>query len=144
MSHHAARAEKLQNAIDVAGLALAAVCLLHCLALPLLVLLGPIFGSGLLTGPAFHQWMLLVVAPTAMVALLLGCRRHKDKAVFLLGASGLAALVLGIVIGHEIASESFERIATLLGGALLTGGHSRNYLLCRRASCDHAGEGEGH
>lgn len=130
--------------MDMAGLTLAGICLLHCLTLPLLVLLGPIFGSGFLTGPAFHQWMLLVVAPTAMVALLLGCRRHKDKAVLLLGASGLAALVLGIVIGHEIASESFERIATFLGGVLLTGGHSRNYLLCRRASCDHGDPGPEH
>ena len=41
------------------------------------------------------------------------------------------------MVGHELAGETGERLLTVLGAAVLSAGHIRNFRLCRRADCEH-------
>jgi MerC mercury resistance protein len=72
--------------------------------------------------------------PSSVVALTLGCRRHRDVWVLGLGTAGLGLLVVGVALGHV---EYWERPMTLGATALIVMAHARNYRLCRRDGCDH-------
>jgi hypothetical protein len=83
----------------------------------------------------FHQRFLWLVLPTSLVALLLGCVRHKDVGVLAFGTVGLALMVLGASLGHKTFGETGERVVILIGGLTLSLGHIRNHRLCRKDQC---------
>lgn len=130
-SRHAA-----QQLLDRLAVSASVACMLHCLVTPLLLVVLPVLSSSVLPGEALHRALVLVVVPMSLVALYLGCRRHRDRAVLALGGLGLVLLVGVAVVGEELLGEGGERIGTLLGGAALAAGHLRNYRLCRTDRCE--------
>lgn len=139
---------KWQYALDGVAMSLAGVCGIHCLLMPVLLITFPLLGSSLFTHGAFHQWMLAAVLPTTALAILLGCRRHKDLWVLLLSLGGFALLCFA-AFGHghshhgsEFSTEwpTHESILTSLGGLIMVSGHLRNFLLCRKANKSGADE----
>ncbi|MEM7589565.1 MAG: MerC domain-containing protein [Myxococcota bacterium] len=126
----------LQKSFDVTAVALSVACGIHCAILPIAMVLFPILGSHVLTDEAFHTWMLVGILPTSLIAISLGCRKHKDRAVISLCFAGITALVLTAFFGHDLFGETGERLATTLGGIILIAGHGRNFILCRGAGCE--------
>ncbi|MGI9409943.1 MAG: MerC domain-containing protein [Hyphomicrobiaceae bacterium] len=127
----------LSTTLDKLAVSTSTVCAIHCLCLPLLLAVFPAIGATLFGQESFHQILLWVVIPLSVVGLTLGCRRHKDALVALLGLAGLTVLVLVAVLGHSTLGEVGERTATLVGSCAIAIGHVRNYLLCRGTECDH-------
>ncbi|MCB1691958.1 MAG: MerC domain-containing protein [Pseudomonadales bacterium] len=123
--------------LDALAVFLSGACMVHCLALPLLFTLFPILQGSLLEESYFHMLMLLLVVPTSTIALSVGCRRHKDLATIVLGTIGLVILTITAVFGHELFGYVGERIATTIGGLVLSCAHIRNYLKCREVDCQH-------
>lgn len=123
--------------LDGLAVLLSGTCMLHCLALPLLVTLFPIVQGSLLEERHFHILMLFLILPTSTIALTVGCRKHKDKVTMILGAAGLVVLGVTAMFGHSLFGFSGERIITTLGGLLLASAHIRNFLKCRSVECDH-------
>ena len=64
--------------------------------------------------------------------------KEKFLRVLIGGAAGLVILTFAAVAGHELVGETGERVLTLVGAAVLSLGHLRNYVLCRKAGCDHS------
>ena len=85
---------------------------------------------------AFHVYLLGLVLPLSIVALLMGCRKHRSRMVALLGFAGLTVLVIAASLGHDGLGETGERAATLAGSTLIALGHLRNFSLCRRMDCE--------
>lgn len=129
--------DSARSLLDIAGGAISLVCMVHCLALPLALTLAPTLSVALLDEGPFHMMMLVLVLPTSVVALSLGCRRHRQLPVVLLGAAGLTALFFTAFFGHGLFGVMGERLATALGGLLLAMAHWQNFSACRRASCSH-------
>mgnify|MGYP001971446991 FL=1 len=133
-------------ALDGIAMSLAGVCGIHCLLMPVLLITFPLLGSSFFSHVAFHQWMLMAVLPTTGLAILLGCRQHKDFLVFLLSIGGFALLcVAAYGHGHEHPHASTEwlsreSIITSLGGFVMASAHLRNFLLCRKANQTDSGE----
>ncbi|MCH2155566.1 MAG: MerC domain-containing protein [Opitutales bacterium] len=142
--------------LDSLAIGMSMLCAVHCLLTPLLIVALPIIATTFWVSTNFHLWMLLLVVPTTSLAVFMGCRRHKDDAVFLLGVFGLACLVSITIYemwGHsQIAAggycphcaavaegDLFNAITgfNVLGGVLLASAHTRNFMLCRRARCAH-------
>lgn len=117
---------------DKSAIGLSLLCALHCLVLPLLVVLLPAAVAVRLGGEAFHYWMVFTVVPVSAFALTLGCRRHGRYAIVLVGAAGLVILCLSVAIGHEAWGDAGEKALTLLGASLIALGHLWNYRLCRQ------------
>lgn len=113
-----------------------ALCMLHCLVTPLLLVAVPVISSTFLVDEEFHKTLVTVVLPTSFIALFLGCRRHKDRTVFVLGSLGLIALVSIAYFGHDLLGELGEKVSTVISGAILAFAHIRNYRLCRHDGCD--------
>jgi hypothetical protein len=124
-------------ALDSLGVILSGTCMLHCLALPVLVTLFPIVQGSLLEEQYFHLIMLGLILPTSLIALTVGCRKHKDPVTILLGATGLVTLTITALIGHELFGVLGERIVTTLGGLILASAHIQNYRCCRKENCQH-------
>jgi hypothetical protein len=122
--------------LDRVAIAMSGLCVVHCLAGPLLVVLAPaVLVSFGVSDELFHRLLLLVVVPSSAVGLGLGCRRHKDRAVVGLGLLGLSALCLAAIVGHPTLGEEGERMLTLGGAVVIATAHRRNFRLCRRAAC---------
>ena len=120
---------------DSLGLFAATACMLHCVALPALLVLGATIPTVLAEDESFHQLMLWLVVPAAAVAFGLGCWRHKDRWVLILGSLGVAGLVLSGTVLHDLLNEVSEKGVTVASAALLITAHIRNFRLCRSDSC---------
>ncbi len=144
--------------LDSLAVGMAAICAVHCLVTPLLMISIPVVASTFWAQRDFHLWMVLLVLPTTATAVFLGCRKHKDKVVVILSIVGLSVLTLvafheafaetGVLAGNEAAcshcvTSETSRLLTgsvvlnLLGSVFLSSAHARNYWLCRKAACTH-------
>ena len=124
--------------LDALAMVFSALCLLHCLALPLLVAALPLAASSLVADERFHQWLLLGAVPTSVIALGWGWRRHHDAWVAGFGIAGLLLMVFaafGIQTG--LIDAAGERLLTVIGAIALAAAHLRNYLL-RHHGHDHS------
>ncbi len=117
---------------DRIGIFVSGACLVHCLLLPVVVALLPLFSFS----EALHTWMHPVAAavliPTTLLALRSARRLHGDRAVQLLLWAGLALVVPAAILGHVFTGALSETLVTLAGSLLLIGGHWRNW---RRRAC---------
>ena len=142
-----------QNFFDKTAIGLSFMCTLHCLALPVLLVLLPSVASLQLDNEAFHYWMVLAVLPISLYALTLGCKQHKRLHLLGIGACGLIFLLMPLllheVLGHDellhdvhqhksILEEYGEKVFTVIGAGLIAFGHFRNYRLCQKSKrcCD--------
>ncbi|MGB0413695.1 MAG: MerC domain-containing protein [Coraliomargarita sp.] len=146
--------------VDKLAISMAAICAVHCLLTPVLVVMLPIIATSFFVHQDFHLWMLYLVIPTTSFAIYMGCRKHKDKWVATMSALGLSVLICALVIERQgAAAHSAEEGAACphcvrdvsdepvpmhaaawintLGGLFLASGHVRNFRLCRRAKCSH-------
>ena len=125
-----------QPTLDKAAISLSLLCVIHCLALPALLVAFPFsFASGL-EGETLHSWLLLAIIPISVAALFLGCKKHNRKLVYVLGATGLFLLLSAFFFGHDLLGESGERTLTLLGGIVIVAGHLVNLITCRKVDCE--------
>lgn len=134
------RAYSVRSIADGFGVLASTVCAVHCVIAPTLLVLGTAIPASLLEDEWFHRAMLWVILPAAILAFGLGCRRHRDRWVFVLGGLGLIGIVVAATVLHDVVGESGERVATLASAGLLVAAHVRNFKLCRTVQCDH-GEG---
>jgi MFS superfamily sulfate permease-like transporter len=115
---------KSADLLDGAAVTLSALCLVHCLALPLLVAGLPFlsqFSEGHL-----HAQVLVVVIPLSTVALLIGYRRHRDIRIVLAGVLGMALLVIGATVAHQRLGLTADRLFTITGSLVLGTAHLFN------------------
>ena len=122
---------------DGMAIFLSGACMLHCLALPILVTLFPIVQGSLLDEQYFHLIMLFLILPTSLFALTVGCRKHKDRTTMILGGIGLVVLSFTAIFGHTLFGFIGERVITTLGGLTLAMAHIQNYRCCRKDHCTH-------
>ncbi|MBU2869077.1 MerC domain-containing protein [Colwellia sp. E2M01] len=123
---------------DKFAIGLSMLCAIHCLALPIILVLLPSLGSLPLQDEAYHLWMLVAVIPISLYALTLGCKKHKKYQIFIWGALGLLLMVLAVLCGHELAGEYGEKILTLLGATFVSFAHLQNFRRCQKnVTCKH-------
>ncbi len=123
---------KPSNWLDGAAVALSALCLIHCLALPLIVAGVPFlaqFAEGHL-----HAQMLVIVLPLSIVALALGFRRHRSLRIIAAGVAGMAALVIGATVAHTYLGLMADRLFTIFGALVLATAHFFNSYRSKLAS----------
>src|SRR5882757_3461763 len=131
--------------LDSLGVLLSGICIVHCVALPLLLVALPFLGGSILGGHGFHEWLLLAVLPVSLVALGFGYRRHHDSHVLWLGGVGLALLAFA-TYGHPLfgLSEGWERVISIVGGVIHAAGHILNFRRTRALHDHSAHAGHAH
>jgi hypothetical protein len=124
---------KVVGYADRFGMFASGLCLVHCLAMPLLLI--PLFGLGH-QGDAFHRAMVAIVTLPVLLALIPGYLAHRHWRVLALGGLGLSSFVAGVLVFGPLYGESVELVLAVAGGLLLFGAHYRNRHHC--ACCSHA------
>lgn len=116
--------------LDKVAVALSGLCLLHCLALPFIIVLLPFlgqFGDGHL-----HAELLLFVIPVSVIALTAGYRRHGHVGVIIFGAVGLIILTIGGTVVHDLYGATADRAMSVTGSIILAFTHYRNFRLAQK------------
>ena len=117
-----------QTWLDGAAASVSLLCLVHCLALPLLIAALPALSQVLSVPEGFHRGVALVALPASAVALLAGFRRHRSGRALGLAATGLAAIGWG-AFGAQ--SAGAELAATVAGSVLVSAAHVVNWMLAQ-------------
>jgi peptidoglycan/LPS O-acetylase OafA/YrhL len=127
-------AQRSSSFWDWAGQGLSALCIAHCIALPLVLGLLPAAAAEFLEGEAIHRGLLAFVVGTAAAAFWPGFRQHRRLSVPALAAVALGLLGSAAFLLPDGGSEGLEAVETGLtlgGGVLLAAAHRRNRTLCR-------------
>ncbi|WP_426802994.1 MerC domain-containing protein [Xanthomonas campestris] len=120
------------SALDTSAIALSSLCLLHCLALPLLAAALPLLGRWE-QAEWVHVVFVTAAVPLSGYALWSSHRRHRLPApVWGLAVFGLAVLVLG---ASGLLTAALETPVTVAGSLLLAGAHLVNLRLRRHVHC---------
>ena len=120
---------------DKAAISLSGLCLVHCLALPLLVAFYPVAFLLALSEEFFHWAMVMMAVPISTASLFIGCQKHERRQVLLLGGAALVLLTAPFAAPLEAITEQMEVSVTVLGALLLATAHIVNFRLCRATEC---------
>ena len=115
-----------QTTADKLAIGLSLMCTVHCFATPVILALLPSLAVLHINAEQFHLWILAVVLPTSLLALNLGCKKHKRTRYMACGVVGLAFLIIAVLLGQEEA----EKALTLIGSAFIALAHWFNYQQC--------------
>ena len=122
----------MQKIIDNLGITISSVCAIHCVFLPAIFIIAP---YSFLASHEFHEALIYFILPCAAIAFTLGCRKHGDIKVALMGTFGIILLASSILF-HDIfhSEEHSEELMTVLitvaGSIMLILSHLRNRKLC--------------
>ncbi len=114
---------------DRAGIGVTLLCLIHCLALPLLVSAFPFLPFH--HNHEVHLALALLAVPVGIAALIPGYRRHKNRLIPLSGLIGLNFLVGAETYG-EVMGLGSESLISATGALILIAAHASNWYLCTR------------
>jgi len=117
--------------LDKIAVTLSSLCLLHCLTLPLLIVVLPFLAQ--LDADHFHIQMLVVILPISIIAFTLGYRRHCNKCVITWGVIGMLLLIIGGTIAHSAYGIIADRILTICGALIIAVAHYFNNRLSRHS-----------
>jgi hypothetical protein len=117
---------------DRIAIALSAVCIVHCLAVPVLVAVLPVAAVSFGEGQHFHGLMLWLVIPTSVAGFGMGYRVHERPGIVALGAAGVVVLILAAIYGHVAWRADVEIIVSVGGSLILGSAHWLNFRAVRR------------
>lgn len=123
--------------LDRIAISLSAICVVHCLAVPLIVTVLPLAAIGLGGESHFHELMLWLVVPISMIGLGMGYREHASLRIVAAGLIGLTIVSAAAVLGHGAWPISVEVLVSLIGSALLAGAHWVNFVVVRKVHVHH-------
>jgi len=114
----------MQTFFDRIAITLSSICVIHCIAFPIIASLIPIFSTTIRHGHAmhefwFHHFILLFIFPFSLIAIVAGYQRHKQ---FL----PVVIIFAGILISNNIIPHQSETVLTLIGGIIHAAGHFMN------------------
>ncbi|MDB5390268.1 MAG: hypothetical protein JWM11_5914 [Planctomycetaceae bacterium] len=135
---------------DVIGATLSFLCVIHCMAMPLVIVYLPVLGLEWLARNGFHRWVAVVAILFGAMSFTPGYIQHRRTIIPFLGTVGLFLLGFSALAvpdhcctatsGENLATclatttfqTGFESSLTPLGGILLVISHALN---CRWAAC---------
>lgn len=121
--------------LDKAGMVASITCAVHCMIMPLVITLLPIFGLSLFATEQFEWILLIVSAILGITSLCFGFRKHKSYQAFSFLGIGLTLLVIGRLIHQHIEHLKVFQfdlylLFLVLGALLVALSHWLNNKLC--------------
>ena len=124
----------MQKIIDNLGITISSVCAIHCLLLPVILLVAP---YSFLASHEFHETLIYFILPCALIAFVFGCRKHGDMKVAIMGSIGIILLSSAIILHETLHSDQhtdslMSVLITVVGSVMLIFSHIRNRKLCAK------------
>ena len=135
----------MRNITDKFSICLSMCCIMHCLALPILIVLLPSISSLWINDEIVHVYLVLLAIPISLFAMVKSLKAHNNYKCISLAIIGLLLLTTAIFM-HDIGSffgeqghgeehghdehhgigGLLEKIFTVLGALILVGAHILN------------------
>lgn len=113
---------------DAVGFSASALCAIHCLAVPLLLMISTFSGLEILHSHTLETGILVFSSVVGSVSIVPGWRKHHRRVTpMLLFVPG----VLLIAIGRLHMPVLLETMVTTCGAILVASAHWLNWKLCR-------------
>jgi len=112
--------------LERAAVGASALCLIHCIGLPLLLAALPALSSLLPIPESFHVWILAFAVPSSALALFAGRHHHRHLHPLMIGATGLILLAVGALV---LLGGRWETPVTIIGSLCLACAHVANWRL---------------
>lgn len=116
--------------LDQVAIWLSGLCMLHCIALPFILIAVPLFEQ--FSAGHFHLQMLVFVLPVSTIAFIAGYKRHRHPGMFVWGAVGMVLLIIGATWAHNEVGLVADRAMTISGSIILAAAHYVNSRLAKR------------
>ena len=126
---------KAQLTSDKFAISFSAICMIHCLFAPSLIVLSYSSLALTLESELIHKAILLLTIPVSIFAISLGYKNHSNNSIIYTGIAGLTILISALLIGESISANA-ELILTILGSLMVITCHYRNYNVCKKLNCD--------
>jgi hypothetical protein len=123
---------------DQVAIVLSTICIVHCLAVPVVVAVLPVLALTYgLNDAAFHTLMLWFVVPSSVLGFAFGYHAHRGAMILLLGAVAIAVLAFAALRGHGVWTTGAETAVNVAASMLLAVAHWRNFRAVRHAHSHH-------
>lgn len=119
-----ASSDRTTDWIERMAVGASAVCLIHCIGLPVLLAALPALAMIIKIPESFHVWVLGLAILMSGIALHLGMRSHGSRLPLSVGCAGLGLLAIGALI---LLGGRFETPVTISGGLVLATAHVLNW-----------------
>jgi len=128
--------EKLDHYVDNIGSTLSAVCLVHCLLLPVILATLPFVAfMGVLKTPIAEMMMIIFAVINSIIGVYTGFSKHKNYLIVSMFISGIVFLLTSMYIQTLHIGPD---ILTPIGAGTLGVAHIINRRLCKSCpSCNH-------
>ena len=118
---------------DKVGICASGLCLVHCLATPILLLFVPGFKYSDMVDEHTHEIFAVVVVSSIMFAVYPNCRKHGHNDIILLALSGVVLILISIFF-HDI-PVGISHTITVIGSIILIIAHIKN-MKVRHGKCE--------
>lgn len=110
---------RTQNALDLSGVGLSCLCLLHCMALPLLAVSVPVLAV-FSEAEWIHKAFVLMAVPVALLAIFTVQPARNKPSIIALMFAGVSLLFAGAFVE---ALHDYETTLTVIGALCLGSAH---------------------
>lgn len=117
---------------DRIAIVLSTVCIVHCLAMPLVLALLPVAAITFGDDAHFHAVMLWLVVPTSVAGFAMGYRVHRRMGIVAAGGAAVLVLAAAAICGHNSWRPAVETTVSVLASLVLAAAHWRNFREVRR------------
>jgi len=121
----------LRAVSDFIGIGLSVLCLIHCLALPVLIAFAPAILRGLPGDDITHRTLAVAIGFVGFLAFRSGYKVHGRRWVLAAFIAGLLLVSTAAILGEAILTGYGEAAMTVTGGLLLVSAHLVNHSFCR-------------
>jgi hypothetical protein len=110
--------------LDNLSIWLSGICMMHCLALPLITISVPLISE--IFNTHYHEIMLFIVIPISSIALFKGFKYHRKAQIVFTGFFGAFLIIIGATVIHDQYDGFTESLFTITGSLLLALTHFIN------------------
>jgi len=121
----------LRAVSDFVGIGLSLLCLVHCLAFPVLIAFAPAILRGLPGDDVTHRSLAVAIGFVGFLAFRSGYKVHRKRWVLAAFATGLLLVSIAAVLGEAVLTGYGEAAVTVCGGFVLVTAHLVNHSFCR-------------
>lgn len=136
---HADEPNRIIASMDTLGIAASSLCLVHCLAMPLVVGILPIIGLKFLEGHQAHVTLAFFVLTFALLAIVPGYLRHRRGDILAMMLVGVGLVLYATFVARFTLGEAAELPIITIGNLILVFTHLRNRSLHKCTAHSHKG-----
>jgi MerC mercury resistance protein len=115
---------------DNLGIWASALCVVHCVATPILLSLSAVFVRLIPGEEKTHRTLAVGIAALGAIALVKGFRTHGRRRILGMMGLGLAFIFAGAFYGDRLPSHGYEVVVTMTGSILMIAAHRMNHTFC--------------